>query len=147
MKCDRLVQLLGGKQKIELLWLGDLSEKEFQYAIINTRENSSNNIFYLCGNPKNHTANEGDDFLQVLGQRNLIKFYYNSTELFTKVFSIASKDSREYIMKYLKKEDFNITDNEMSLAMVEGLLNIKKKKQPKKVVKKTKKIEKKNRRF
>ena len=143
MKCDRLVQLLGGKQKIELLWLGDLSQKEFQYAIINTRENSSNNIFYLCGNPKNHKANEGDDFLQVLGQRNLIKFYYDSTKLFTKVFSIASKDSREYIMKYLKKEDFNITDNEMSLAMVSGLMNINQKKQPKKVVKKTKKIEKK----
>ena len=132
MKCDRLVQLLGGKQKIELLWLGDLSQKEFQYAIINTRENSSNNIFYLCGNPKNHKANEGDDFLQVLGQRNLIKFYYDSTKLFTKVFSIASKDSREYIMKYLKKEDFNITDNEMSLAMVAGLININKEKQPKK---------------
>ena len=47
MKCDRLVQLLGGKQKIELLWLGDLSQKEFQYAIINTRENSSNNIYCL----------------------------------------------------------------------------------------------------
>jgi len=88
MKCDRLVQLLGGKQKIELLWLGDLSQKEFQYAIINTRENSSNNIFYLCGNPKNHKANEGDDFLQVLGQRNLIKFYYDSTDLFTKVLAL-----------------------------------------------------------
>ena len=142
MKCDRLVQLLGGKQKIELLWLGDLSQKEFQYAIINTRENSSNNIFYLCGNPKNHKANEGDDFLQVLGQRNLIKFYYDSTKLFTKVFSIASKDSREYIMKYLKKEDFNITDNEMSLAMVAGLMEINKEKQPKKIVKKPKKKEK-----
>ena len=49
MKCDRLVQLLGGINKVELLWLGDLSQKEFQYAIINTRENSTNNVFYFCG--------------------------------------------------------------------------------------------------
>ena len=57
MKCDRLIQLLGGINKVELLWLGDLSQKEFQYAIINTRENSSNNIFYLCGNSKNYNTN------------------------------------------------------------------------------------------
>ena len=135
MKCDRLVQLLGGINKVELLWLGDLSQKEFQYTIINTKENSSNNIFYLCGNTKKLNTTS-DQTLVVLGQRNLIKFYYDSSKLFTKVFSITSKDSRKYIMSTLKKEDFNITENEMSLAMVAGLTKINTKKKPLKEKKK-----------
>lgn len=146
MKCDRLVQLLGGIRKVEVLWLGDLSEKEFQFAIINTKENSSNNIFYLCGNSKKFSTSS-DQTLVVLGQRNLIKFYYDSTELFTKVFSIASKESRKYIMSTLKKEDFNISENEMSLAMVAGLTNINSKKRSnkkKKTVKKETTFEPKN---
>ena len=76
MKCDRLIQLLGGIYKVELLWLGDLSEKEFQYAIINTKENSANNIFYLCGNLNNSQINS-DKTLVVLG-RKLINYYFDS---------------------------------------------------------------------
>ena len=137
MKCDRLIQLLGGINKVELLWLGDLSEKEFQYAIINTKENSSDNIFYLCGNSKKFNTTS-DKTLVVLGQRNLINFYYNSTELFTKVFSVTSKNSRKYIMSTLNLKDFNITENEMSLAMVAGLTKINTKKESKNITKKKK---------
>ena len=139
MKCDRLIQLLGGIHKVELLWLGDLSEKEFQYAIINTKENSSNNIFYLCGNLNNYKTNS-DKTLVVLGQRNLINYYFDSMELFTKVFSITSKASRKYIMSTLNLNDFNITENEMSLAMVAGLTKINEKKDSKKITKKKKKV-------
>ena len=138
MKCDRLIQLLGGIHKVELLWLGDLSEKEFQYAIINTKENSANNIFYLCGNLNNSQINS-DKTLVVLGQRNLINYYFDSMELFTKVFSITSKASRKYIMSTLNLNDFNITENEMSLAMVAGLTKINEKKDSKKITKKKKK--------
>ena len=137
MKCDRLIQLLGGIHKVELLWLGDLSEKEFQYAIINTKENSANNIFYLCGNLNNSEINS-DKTLVVLGQRNLINYYFDSMELFTKVFSITSKASRKYIMSTLNLKDFNITENEMSLAMVAGLTKINEKKDSKKITKKKK---------
>ena len=139
MKCDRLIQLLGGIHKVELLWLGDLSEKEFQYAIINTKENSSNNIFYLCGNLNNYKTNS-DKTLVVLGQRNLINYYFDSMELFTKVFSITSKASRKYIMSTLNLNDFNITENEMSLAMVAGLTKINEKKDSKKITKKKKTV-------
>ncbi len=142
MKCDRLVQLLGGINKVELLWLGNLSEKEFQYAIINTRENSSNNIFYFCGNSKNYNTNS-DQTLVVLGQRNLIKFYYDSKDLFTKVFSVTSKASRKYIMSTLNLKDFNITENDINQAYIAGLMKINQEKQPKKIVKKPKKVEKK----
>ena len=139
MKCDRLIQLLGGIHKVELLWLGDLSENEFQYAIINTKENSSNNIFYLCGNLNNYKTNS-DKTLVVLGQRNLINYYFDSMELFTKVFSITSKASRKYIMSTLNLNDFNITENEMSLAMVAGLTKINEKKDSKKITKKKKTV-------
>ena len=139
MKCDRLIQLLGGIHKVELLWLGDLSEKEFQYAIINTKENSSNNIFYLCGNLNNYKTNS-DKTLVVLGQRNLINYYFDSMELFTKVFSITSKASRKYIMSTLNLNDFNITENEMSLAMVAGLTKINEKKDSKNITKKKKTV-------
>lgn len=139
MKCDRLIQLLGGIHKVELLWLGDLSENEFQYAIINTKENSSNNIFYLCGNLNNYKTNS-DKTLVVLGQRNLINYYFDSMELFTKVFSITSKASRKYIMSTLNLNDFNITENEMSLAMVAGLTKINEKKDSKNITKKKKTV-------
>ena len=146
MKCDRLVQLLGGINKVELLWLGDLSQKDFQYAIINTRENSSNNIFYFCGNSKNYNTNS-DQTLVVLGQRNLIKFYYDSTDLFTKVFSVTSKASRKYIMSTLNLKDFNITENDINQAYIAGLMKINDEKKPKKIEKKKKKIEKKAEEF
>ena len=146
MKCDRLIQLLGGINKVELLWLGDLSQKEFQYAIINTRENSSNNIFYFCGNSKNYNTNS-DQTLVVLGQRNLIKFYYDSTDLFTKVFSVTSKASRKYIMSTLNLKDFNITENDINQAYIAGLMKINDEKKPKKIEKKKKKIEKKAEEF
>ena len=35
MDCNRLVEVLGGLDQIELLWLGNLKEEKFQYALIN----------------------------------------------------------------------------------------------------------------
>jgi hypothetical protein len=35
MNCNKLVDLLGGLNQIELLWLGNLNEEKFQFALIN----------------------------------------------------------------------------------------------------------------
>ena len=32
MNCNKLVDLLGGLNQIELLWLGNIKDKKFQYA-------------------------------------------------------------------------------------------------------------------
>ena len=138
MKCDRLINLIGGINKAELLWLGDLSGKEFQYAILNTNKNDSNKIFYLCANSKNINTNS-DKTLTVLGQRFLSKIYYDPVDLFTKVFSITSKDSRAYIMSTLNLKDFNISRNEVNQAYIAGLMLINEKNESKYITKKKKK--------
>ena len=142
MKCDRLINLIGGINKVELLWLGDLSGKEFQYAILNTNKNDANKIFYLCANSKNMNTNS-DETLTVLGQRFLSKIFYDPIDLFTKIFSITSKDSRAYIMSTLNLKDFNISRNEINQAYIAGLMTINKKKESKYITKKKKKSNKK----
>ena len=50
INCKNLVNLLGGLNNIELLWLGNLNQEKFQYALINTTKKSKQKIFYLCEN-------------------------------------------------------------------------------------------------
>ena len=35
IQCNTLVNLLGGINKVELLWLGNLKDEKFKYALIN----------------------------------------------------------------------------------------------------------------
>ena len=123
IKCNRLVTLLGGLNSIEILWLGNLKDEKYQYALINTVERSKEKIFYLCNNLLN-TKTNSDQTLDVLEERNLLKVYYNSSDLFTDIFSLTSKESRSYIMSTLNINMFNITKNELNQAYIAGLMKI-----------------------
>ena len=138
MNCNRLVDLLGGLNQIELLWLGNLNEEKFQFALINNIGRNTKKIFYLCENSLNKEI-ISDQTLEVLSNRNLLKIYYNSSDLFADIFSLTSKESRNYIMSTLNLRSFNITKNEINQAYIAGLMKINQKtnkvvikKQPKK---------------
>lgn len=107
LKCNDLVRLLGGLNKIELLWLGNIKEEKFQYALINSSEKSKQKIFYLCENSYDKKISSRDT-MQVLSERNILGIYYNSYDLFTDIFSVTSKESRNYIMSTLNLRSFNI---------------------------------------
>jgi hypothetical protein len=117
IRCDKLVDLLGGFNKIELLWLGNLKEEKYQYALINSSKKNKQKIFYLCENSQNKTINSNNT-IEVLGERNLYGIYYNSVKLFTDIFSLTSKESRKYIMSTLNLSSFNISNNEINQAYI-----------------------------
>jgi hypothetical protein len=123
LNCNDLVRLLGGLNKIELLWLGNLKQEKFQYALINSSDKSKQKIFYLCENSYDKKISSRDT-MQVLSERNILKIYYNSYDLFVDIFSITSKESRNYIMSTLNLRSFNINKNEMNQAYVAGLMKI-----------------------
>ena len=123
MNCNRLVEVLGGLNQIELLWLGNLKEEKFQYALINNTGKDKKKIFYLCENSLNKKTNS-DKTLEVLSKRSLLKIYYNSSSLFADIFSLTSKDSRNYIMSTLNLRSFNLTKNELNQAYISGLMKI-----------------------
>ena len=138
MNCNKLVDLLGGLNQIELLWLGNLNDEKFQFALINNTGRNTKKIFYLCENSLNKEI-ISDQTLEVLSNRNLLKIYYNSSDLFADIFSLTSKQSRNYIMSTLNLQNFNITKNEINQAYIAGLMKINQKtnkvvtkKQPKK---------------
>ena len=139
IQCNTLVNLLGGINKVELLWLGNLKDEKFQYALINSPGKNKKKIFYLCKNFQNTKINSTQT-MQVLGKRNLYDIYYNPVDLFTDIFSLTSKESRNYIMSTLNLRSFNISSNEMNQAYIAGLMklneNLNKTKNNKKVVKK-----------
>ena len=139
INCNKLIELIGGQQHTELLWLGNLDGKKNQFALLNTSTKDENKIFYLCGNV-NDLRIETEVTMDILRDRNLIKIFYDPIELFTYIFSITSQDSREYIQSTLRKERFNISEEDMTNAYVAGLMQIdttaikkkpKKKKKPK----------------
>jgi hypothetical protein len=140
IRCDKLVDLLGGFNKIELLWLGNLKEEKYQYALINSSKKNKQKIFYLCENSQNKTINSNNT-IEVLGERNLYGIYYNSVKLFTDIFSLTSKESRKYIMSTLNLSSFNISNNEINQAYIAGLMKINensnKNKNDKKIAKKS----------
>ena len=65
IRCNNLVDLLGGLNKIELLWLGNLKEEKFQYALVNSSKKGTQKIFYLCKNLQNKKINSNST-MQVL---------------------------------------------------------------------------------
>ena len=131
LKCNDLVRLLGGLNKIELLWLGNIKEEKFQYALINSSEKSKQKIFYLCENSYDKKISSRDT-MQVLSERNILGIYYNSYDLFTDIFSVTSKESRNYIMSTLNLRSFNIKKNDLNKAYIEGLMILNEKLNPKK---------------
>ena len=142
LKCNDLVRLLGGLNKIELLWLGNLKEEKFQYALINSSVKSSQKIFYLCENLYDRKITSKNT-MQVLSERTLKEIYYNSKDLFTDIFSITSKESRSYIMSTLNLRSFNISKNELNQSYVAGLMKLNEKLNPDKKQKKEEKLAKK----
>ena len=128
INCSKLVNYLGGLNNIEILWLGDIKEKKYQYALIKTKKRRNEKIFYLCGNTKNISKNS-DITLEVISQRNIIGIYYDSINLFEEIFSLISKESRSYIMSTLKLDDFNINRNELNQAYIAGLMKINERKE------------------
>ena len=131
LKCNDLVRLLGGLNKIELLWLGNIKEEKFQYALINSSEKSKQKIFCLCENSYDKKISSRDT-MQVLSERNILGIYYNSYDLFTDIFSVTSKESRNYIMSTLNLRSFNIKKNDLNKAYIEGLMILNEKLNPKK---------------
>ena len=140
LSCNNLVGLLGGLNKIEILWLGNLKQEKFQYALINTSAKSNKKIFYLCENLYKKKISSKKT-MEVLNERNIMDIYYNTTDLFTDIFSLTSKESRNYIMSTLNLRSFNMSKNELNKAYIAGLMKLNEKLNPdqeKKLAKKKK---------
>ncbi len=135
LNCNNLVNKLGGLSSIDLLWLGNLNEKEHQHALISIDSLENNKIFYVCENV-NKTKITSNNSIDVLNERNLTKIFYDSKDMFTYVFSISSKKSRSYIMSTLNLNRYNIDYNTLNQAYVEGLMAISNNLEIKKIVKK-----------
>ena len=146
LPCNELTSVLGGLNKIDLLWLGNKSEEENSYVLINSNNKSNYKIFYIC--KKNRTNfNNSESVRDVLKDQDFIKAFDDSEELFTYVFSVTSQSSIQYIMSRLQTEKYyNIDKNALRQSLVKSK-KIKKEPIKKKIVKKEKtkkKIVKKN---
>jgi hypothetical protein len=139
--CASLVNQLGGLNKIDILWLENLNEKKYQYALINLSKKSNNRSYYLCGNKYNINASS-DKTMNVLSERNLQLISKNPIDLFTEIFSLTSQRSRKYIMQRLNIDDFDITNKQLNQAFTAGLMKLNeristpRKQKEKKIVKK-----------
>jgi len=129
MDCASLVSQLGGLKKVDILWLQNLNQKKYQYALINLSRKESNKKFYLCGNTHN-IKTISDKTLTVLSERNLQLVSNNSVDIFTEIFSVTSQESRKYIMQRINIDDFGITRNELNQAYTFGLLKLAEKLNP-----------------
>ena len=143
--CANLVNYLGGLSKVDILWLENLNNKKYQYALINLSQKGIDKDFYLCGNQHNINT-KSDKTMTVLSERNLQFKTKDRIKLFTEIFSFTSTTSRKYIMQRLNLDDFSINRNELNQAYIAGLMKLnerldasnkktKKKKIPKKVKK------------
>ncbi len=143
--CAKLVNQLGGLNKVDILWLDDLNKKKYQYALINLSKKNIEKKYYLCSN-KYKINTSSDETLTVLSERNLKSMSYDPVKIFTEIFSITSKEKRNYIMQRLNLKDFSMTKNQLNQAYIAGLMELNKKLNPKvdkdvKVVKKTSKAD------
>ena len=143
--CAKLVNHLGGLNKVDILWLDDHNDKKYQYALINISKKNVDKEFYLCGN-KFNIKKTTDKTLHVLSERNLLLRSFDPIQIFTKIFSVTSKESRKYIMQRLNLKDFSIDRNQLNQARVAGLMELNnklnhiEKKVVKKEIKKTENI-------
>ena len=143
MDCRRLVNSIGGLNNINLLWMGDSNGVEYQYSLITSNYRSEKKFFYICSNNSGN-LNLSDRTLEVLSKRNLKFIFRDPIKLFSEIFSFVSKDTRDYIMKTLNLNEFNLTREELNQARINGLMKIAKKNQKeetkkKKIVKKAEK--------
>ena len=121
--CANLVNQLGGLNKIDILWLENLNNKKYQYALINLSKNDIDKNFYLCSN-KHNISSKSDKTMTVLSERNLQFITKNRIELFTEIFSKTSDVSRKYIMQRLNLDDFSIDRNQLNQAYIAGLMKL-----------------------
>lgn len=140
MDCRSLVNSLGGLRNINILWMGDSNGIEYQHSLITSNSKSEKKFFYICSN-NSRSLNLSDRTLEVLSKRNLKFIFKDSIELFSEIFSFISKDSRDYIMKTLNLDEFNLTRDQLKQARINGLMKIAKKNQ-KEETKKTKIVKK-----
>ena len=145
LPCDELTSLLGGLNKIDLLWLGNKKEEENSYVLINSNNKNDYKIFYICKKNRNNFDNS-KSVNKVLQDQDFIKTFDNPEDLFTYVFSITSQSSIQYIMSRLQTEKYyNIDKNTLRKSFVNSKKIkkepakdrvIKKEKRKKKIVKK-----------
>ncbi len=137
LACNELTSLLGGLNKIDLLWLGNKKGEENSYLLINSNNKTDYKIFYICKkNRKNF--NNSNSVNDALRDQDFIISFDNPEKLFTYIFSITSQSSIQYIMSRLQTEKYyNIDKNSLRQALVNSK-KIKKDKSEKKVVKKDK---------
>jgi hypothetical protein len=145
LPCDELTSLLGGLNKIDLLWLGNKKEEENSYVLINSNNKNDYKIFYICKKNRNNFDNS-KSVNKVLRDQDFIKTFDNPEDLFTYVFSITSQSSIQYIMSRLQTEKYyNIDKNTLRKSFVNSKKIkkepakdrvIKKEKRKKKIVKK-----------
>ena len=121
--CANLVNYLGGLSKVNILWLENLNNKKYQYALINLSQKGIDKDFYLCGNQHNINT-KSDKTMTVLSERNLQFKTKDRIKLFTEIFSFTSTTSRKYIMQRLNLDDFSINRNELNQAYIAGLMNL-----------------------
>ena len=135
LACNELISLLGGLNKIDLLWLGNKQEKENSYVVINSNHKNDYKIFYVCKKIRNNFE-KSNNVNDVLKDQVFIKTFDNPEELFTYIFSITSQRSIQYIMSRLQtKKHYNIDKNTLRQSFVKSK-KVKKEQVKKKVVKK-----------
>ena len=120
VSCNKLSEIIGGLNQTDLLWLDNKNGENNQFALLNTRTKENDKIYYICGNI-NNLLTASDSTYEVLNDRSLIKIFYNSSDLFSYVFSITGPKSTQYILSRLILEDFNITRPELILAFQNSL--------------------------
>ncbi len=140
MDCRSLVNSIGGLSNINILWMGDSNGVEYQHSLITSNSKLEKKFFYVCSN-NSRSLNLSDRTLEVLSKRNLKFIFKDSMDLFSEIFSFISKDSRDYIMKTLNLDEFNLTRDQLNQARINGLMKIAKKNQ-KEETKKTKIVKK-----
>ena len=136
LACNELLGLLGGLNKIDLLWLGNKNEEENTYALINSNNKNDYKIFYICKKNRNNFSNS-QSVVNVLKDQDFIKYFDNPEDLFTYIFSVTSQSSIQYIMSRLQTEKYyNIDKNSLRQSYIKSKKIVKKDEPKKKIVKK-----------
>ena len=136
LACNELLSLLGGLNRIDLLWLGNKNEEENTYALINSNSKNDYKIFYICKKNRNNFSNS-QSVVNVLKDQDFIKYFDNPEDLFTYIFSVTSQSSIQYIMSRLQTEKYyNIDKNSLRQSYINSKKIVKKDETKKKIVKK-----------
>ena len=136
LACNELLSLLGGLNRIDLLWLGNKNEEENTYALINSNSKNDYKIFYIFKKNRNNFSNS-QSVVNVLKDQDFIKYFDNPEDLFTYIFSVTSQSSIQYIMSRLQTEKYyNIDKNSLRQSYIKSKKVVTKDEPEKKIVKK-----------